>query len=163
MLLDELSAFLGFLAHDDVLWMLQHNTKHSAYTCWAGSDNQHGILLLDFGDSGRPEAGSKYIPDEQCLLVCDTVRDFVEPLVRIRDADVFCLATIDATTESPAAVWGLAIVDIAVLAKPAFTAVSLNIDRYPCIRDVFIRLGSLQIHCPHCIEQLHKLRVAAGD
>ena len=39
----------------------------------------------------------------------------VEPLVGIRDADEFCLSSVDSAAERPAAIRRLAVVDIAVL------------------------------------------------
>ena len=55
----------------------------------------------------------------------------VESLVGIRDADEFRLTSVDAAAECPASVRGLAVVDIAVLAEPAFAAVGLQIHRHP--------------------------------
>ena len=95
--------------------VLQHHVQQRTDTRRAGSDDENGIFFLDFRDSCRPEAGCKYISGEQSLLVRDTVRDSVEPLVRIRDADEFCLTSVDAAAECPASVRGLAVVDIAVL------------------------------------------------
>ena len=109
------SPLLRLFAHYDVFRVLQHHAQQRTDTRRAGSDDENGIFFLDFRDSCRPEAGCKYISDEQSLLVRDTVRDSVEPLVRIRDADEFCLTSVDAAAERPPAVRRLAVVDIVVL------------------------------------------------
>ena len=104
MLFDELSAFLRFLAYDDVLWTLQHHAQNGADSRWPGTDYQHCVILLDFGYSCSPEAGCKYVADKQGLLVSDAVRNPIESLVSIWDADEFCLTAVDAASEGPAAV-----------------------------------------------------------
>ena len=74
----------------------------------------------------------------------------VESLVGIRDADEFRLTSVDAAAECPASVRGLAVVDIAVLAEPAFAAEGLDIDRHPVPRlyrmDLFPYLGDYSYH-----------------
>ena len=134
----------------DVFRVLQHHAEQRTYTCRAGSDDEDRIFFLDFGYSCRPEAGCKYVPDKKRLLVRDTVRNLVESLVGIGDADEFCLTSVDAAAKSPAAVRRLAVVDIAVLAEPAFTAVGLDIDRHPVPgryrMDLFPYLGDYSYH-----------------
>ena len=109
------TPLLRLFAHDDVLRVLQHHAQQRTDTCRAGSNDENRIIFLDFRDSCCPEAGCKYISDKQSLLVRDTVRNPVESLVGIGDADEFCLTSVDAAAERPPAVRRLAVVDIAVL------------------------------------------------
>ena len=78
--------------------------------------NNYNIDLAEVlrvkGQPNNTTVVQTYISDKQNLLVRDTALNPVESLIGIGDADEFCLSSVDAAAERPAAVRRLAVVDI---------------------------------------------------
>ena len=127
---DEGDAGGVFFADDDPLGISKHDAQQSADACGACADDEDGVLLGDFGNSGGPEAGGQQIAHEECLLVSDRVGNLVQSLIRIGHPDKLSLSAVDAAPQCPPTVGIGAIVHKAVLAEETLAAESLHIHRH---------------------------------
>ena len=73
---------------------------------------------------------SENISDKKSLFISDAIRYAVQPLIGQRHAHIFCLTTVDAAAQCPAAMLQLAVVDIPALAEEAFATERLYVNGY---------------------------------
>ena len=148
----ETGSFGRFLAHDDMLRLLQHHAEQRADSRRSCADNQHRVVGLNLRDSCRPKSRRQHIAHEQRLLIAHAVGDAIEALVGIRHTHILRLPAIDATAERPTAIWVGAVVHEAVLAEKTFTAEGLHINRHAVARLDAADLGAnLLNHANHLV------------
>lgn len=58
------------------------------------ADDEDGVLLRNLRNARRPEAGCQNVADKQRLFIRNLVRNFVQFLIGVGDADKFCLSVV---------------------------------------------------------------------
>ena len=115
------------LAHDDALRLMQQYAGQRAESRGTGSDNQHRVVGLDFGNTRRPISRGENIAHEQSLLIAHPIGNTVESAVGRRHTHILGLTTVDAAAECPTAVGVGAIIYIASPAEKTFAAEGLHV------------------------------------
>ena len=82
------------LADDDALGFFQRRAQQRADARWACADDEDGVLLRNLRNARRPEAGCQNVADKQRLFIRNLVRNFVQFLIGVGDADKFCLSVV---------------------------------------------------------------------
>ena len=126
----KVAALRRRLTDDDTPWPVQHHAEQGAESRRPSPDDEDGIFLRDLADACRPEACSQHVADQQCLLVGHTIGNAVQSLRSQRHAHILRLSTVDAASQSPAAMGRGTVVDIAMLAEEAFATEGLHVDRH---------------------------------
>lgn len=121
----------GLFRRRGCVWAFQHDAEKGADARGACADDEDGVILGDFGDSGGPEAGGQHIAHEKRLLIGDRVGDLVQALIRIGYPYELSLSTVDTASQRPAAVGVGAVIHEAVLAEETLAAEGLHIHRHP--------------------------------
>ena len=123
------SVFILF-TDNDAFRCVQHNAKQGADARRSRTDDQHGVLWGNFRNTRCPVPCRQHVPHQQRLPVGDIVRDFVQPGVGKRNADIFRLSAVDPAAQRPAAVCVGAVVDKALFTEKAFPAKGFHVDGY---------------------------------
>ena len=129
--LDKCQPLGIFFADNHPLWLLQQNTLQCTDASGTRADDQYCVCSLDFRNICCPIACCKDVPHKQRLLVCHCIRNPVQALVCIGNADILRLPTINAAPQRPATVGVGTIVDPAVFTKKAFSAEGFHVYRHP--------------------------------
>ena len=128
MLTNKAQAVFVLFTDNDALRRVQHNAKQGADARRSRADDQHGVLCGNFRNTRCPVPCRQHVPHQQRLPVGDIVRDFVQPGVGKRNADIFRLPAVDPAAQRPAAVFVGTVVDKALFAEKTFPAKGFHID-----------------------------------
>lgn len=79
-------------ADDDPLRCFEHHAEQGADAGQSRADDEDGVLLRNLRNARRPEAGCQNVADKQRLFIRNLVRNFVQFLIGVGDADKFCLS-----------------------------------------------------------------------
>ena len=134
MLADKPNSFRRLFTDNNAFWLLQHHTQQSTNPGRSGTDDKNSIFLGNFRDACCPKTCCKHITDKQSLFIAHCIRNTVQPLIRIRNSDIFRLTAIYSTPQSPTAIRISTVIHISMLTEKTLTAESFDIHSHPVTR-----------------------------
>ena len=145
----KLPSLLRRFAHDDALWLLEHDAQQGTDARGTSPYDEYSILGSDVAYACCPESCSQHIAHQQSLFVAYSIWYAAQSLRGQRHTHVLGLPAIYPASQSPAAVRRCAVVHIAVPAEETFAAEGFHVDRHTVSHLHATYLWSCFLHYAH--------------